>query len=548
VSVPKELHMRWIWMALALALWGCGEASDEDARGGDQVGHCTTDADCPRGLVCEEARCVDDAGLPPETIEPLTFREPAVVDGKLLILSPEAGSVAVLDPATLSIRTLPLPADPVDLAAIPGSDVVAVLSRGARSLSVLDPTTGALQRQALGRAFERLAVAPDGRFALAWSPDGALPLGGAEGVVALVDLQALARGEARPTIERAIGRRHGGVFFRSDAGATLDVAVLAQEELWIFDLDDPAAQPTRLPLPESHTALATRRHAASADGAFWLIGSLTSEELFIADVGARTLAPLLLPGRPSDLDVAADGSRAVLVLRDRSQVAWLALPPGTGPLEVRTVELPGSRCEPAPCTEAPGQATLSADGRKVALFGNARPTESFATLDLETGALTVVERLHKVVERVLLSPSGQTALVIHRAEPDSTASYPYERTVDREEGYSTVDLATGRVQLQLTGSLQPRAPVFREAAARIALPLVHAPTRAFRVDAIDTVGLVATPIPLGSEPEFIGPLPGTEASVWGTQTHPTGRLTFVDLVSRSAQTRTGYALHGELER
>lgn len=529
---------------LLLLLLGCGDSNSADDPGGQPpLSSCATDLDCPLGLRCESSECVDETGLRPEQPEPLSFREPIAVGGRLLILSSDGNFVSILDPIRRSIRSVTLPQDPVDIAPLPDGQSAAILSRASRTLSVMDLSGDpSISRLHVGRTFEKLAVSAGGRWALLWTPDGVFPSDGTEGLVALVDLEA----PSTPPVEKVLGRRHAAAFFR---GAD-DVVIVAQGEVGIFEVEGfgtTEERGERLALPESHTEPSIRQVRLTPDGSTVLIQSLVSPDLIRIDVPSRTLTTLPLPGTPSSLALADDGTRVVAMLRDVGEAVWFDLLPGGGVVELRSASalLPRRECETAPCLHPAGNVSLSQDGRWAALSTTAADVAAFAALDLESGDVTIVPNLQKLVQRIALSPEGRTALVFHRAEPDPTIADPYEREVRRSQGYSVVALDTGTAQLQLSGSLAPEQSVFAPGGRTVAVTLVDQTLGRFRVDAVDRVGLLSRPHPLASAPEHLGVLEGE--TVWITQSHPLGRISFVDLLDGETNTLTGFALNGEIE-
>lgn len=528
---------------LLLLLLGCGDSGPGDDIGGrPPLSSCTTDLDCPLGLRCESAACVDETGREPERPVPLSFQKPVAVGGRLLILSTEGNSVAILDPASRSVRSVAVPVEPVDLVAVPGRNAALILSKAARTLTLLDLGGPSLQRQHLGRAFDKVSVSADGSRALLWTPDGVLSPDGVEGLFALVDLGGLTSGQPVPVIEKVVGRRHATVFFRGGS----DVVVVAQSEVGIFEVEGFGSEEergVRLPLPATHGEPSTRAIEATPDGSVVLIRSLVSPDLLVVDVPTRTLRPLALPGRPSGLALSSDGSRAVAVLRDVGEVVWFDVPSSPSAevaLHTAAVSLPERQCET--CLHPPGSVSLSADGRWAALVSTVDHVDAFATLDLDSGEWQTLAHLRKWVGRVDLAPDGRAAVVVHRSEPNPTVADPYEREVRRSEGYTIVDLETGTAQLQLTGVLVPGEAIFSPGGRRVGLSLSG--EGGFRVDAIDPAGLLSTPHPLPSRIEALGPLEGE--TIWISQSHPLGRISFLELVGGTMQTITGFALQGEV--
>jgi len=546
---------RWALAAVAISIAACGADSNREADS-PGLGRCVRDSDCPTGLVCLEQACVADDGQEPEKPDPRTFLPPASSGNHVFALSPDANSVAVIDPLRLEVQAIPLPAEPLDLAVVPGEDAILVLSRAGAALSLLslgdDEPRLAIRK--LPRRLPSLSLAPDASWAVVWTRDGQALDAGAEGLVLLVDVGKLREGADDAAIERVAGRRHTDVVFRTDAsGAARDAVVVGKEEIAVFDLSDPASQPTptRVELPATHAELATRRVAASPDGAFVLIASVVSPDLLVFDVEGHSLGTLALPAPPSDLALGAGGRLALLPLRSASQVAWFSLPEAltdTGSIRVADVSLPGSGCDVPGCHVAPGQARLSPDGAFALLFTSAQQAKSFGRLDLVTGDWRIFDRIRKEVRTIAIAPTGTHAIVLHRPRPDSTAADPYEREVDRAEGYSVVALESGAGQLVLTGQVPPLDAVYAEGSRYAAVSLRSDAARVFRLDSIDLETLVSAPLRLSSAPEYAGPLaPSLEGRIWVTQVHPAGRISFVDLAARSTKTLTGYELNGEIE-
>ncbi len=549
---------RFAPLLLPLAFLACGMA-DGAPDGGildePPLDRCSTDSDCPTGLICTQSACVAEDGLPPEQPDPRTFLPPASSTNFVFALSPEASAVAVIDPARARVDAIPLPAEPVDLRVIPGEDSILALSRSGAAVSLLRVGDGAPRLEILpvGRRLSNLSLAPDASWAVAWTRDGEPLDGGAEGLLLLIDVASLREETPTPPLERVAGRRHSHVFFRSEAGVAADVVVVGKDELAVFDLGDPAARSgaERILLPPAFAELATRRVVASSDGAFVLLASIAEAELLVLDVEARSLGRLPLPAPPSDLAVSPDGAVAVAPLRASSQTAFFPLPAALadpGQLRVVTTALPGAACESPGCLVGAGQARLAPDGSFALLFTSAQPSRSLGRLDLATGAFAVLDRIHKEVQTVSIASDGAHAIVLHRPQKDSTAADPYERAADRAEGYSVVKLDTGIAQLVLTGDVPPRDAVFAPGSRHAAVTLRNDLAGVFRVDAIELETLVSTPLPLASAPEFAGPLaPDLADEIWVTQAHAAGRISFVDLASRTTRTVTGFELNGAIE-
>lgn len=534
---------------LILGALGCGDSADLARPGADpgQEGRCTLDADCSGGLICRESRCVSPEDLlPPDREDDRLAGRPVQAGRFLLTLAPDAGAVLLIDPADLSVQSVPVASDPVALLALPGRSEAAVLSREGRRLGLLavDGDLPRLVSLRLPRRYGGLALSPDGRFAVLFTPDGAPPDAGAEGLVAVIDLDALARGEAVP-VEVAAGYRHVGVYFR--AGSHPSALVVGKDEVFVIDLErtvaDPVLAPTRVVLPEAYGDVAGREVLALEGAGYLLLRSFASAGVGVLEVETARFWVVPLPALPTDLELHPAGDRVLAALRAAGALAILPLPAAlTSSAAVELIAIP---------QVSPGLVEISADGRLAALYGTQDGSERFALLDLETRELRVIDRLRKILRSVAFSPDTESVVVLHRAEPDSTVADPYERAVDRDEGYSLVDLDRGRTQLVRTGEAAPVELVFAPTTRRAALTLRHDPSRSFRVEALDLETLIARSHPLGSAPQFAGALAaqaGHGERVWITQEHPAGRLSVLELATGALRTLTGYRLNAEIER
>ncbi|MDF1562307.1 MAG: hypothetical protein P1V51_04645 [Deltaproteobacteria bacterium] len=544
-------------LALAAGLAGVAACGAGDALGGGEYDQgadgganfegleCSTDLDCPAGLVCQTEHCVSPSdGRPPEVEETRSFLAPAASADHVFVLSPSESTVAVIDAQSLAIETVPLPEEPLALALLDASETLVVLSGRGEALSVVEPTLDPprLLSQPVGRRFPALSLSPDGAWALLWTPDGHAIDAGAEGIVSLVDVDALAAGSPAPVLERAAGRRHTDVFFRREGLAFVEAVVVGSEEVAIIDLVDPAASPlpVRLPLPDDYTDLFSREVVPVAGGATLLVRSFTSPDLLILDIAGRTTTTLTLPAVPTDLDVSADGGLAVVALRAIGEVAWLPLPAG--------LTDPGLLQRAAITEVPPGQVTLAEDASFLVAFTTSEPSEALAWVELATGQVSVFDRLQKWVRTVGIAPGGGRAIVLHRPDPDSTVADPYEREVDLDEGYSLVDLAGPFAQLKRTAGIPPRTMVFTPDGLHAGVTLRDG--NRGRIDAVDLETLVTDTLPLASGPQFSGALPAGAAGadrMWVTQDHAAGRISFVSLAERVVRTVTGYDLNAEIE-
>ncbi len=564
----RQRSSRW-WVlvaAQALVLAGCESAGafgrfvpngDEASDGGfgmvpnggggtGGTGGQGAGCPCASGFVCEGNVCVP---VERETNSGLGEAPPVATPRYVYALNPTASSVARIDPASLLIEAVTVGPSPVALEALPGEDAALVLSPGDGSLSLLDSRTlpTRVVRVPLGRELQRLTVSPDGKFAVAWPSTTAGPTSGAEGVFTLVDVAAVRRGAplAQQRFERSGGYRITHVVFQTEAGAATKLHVFAKATVSTFDLRDTAAAPRRLMLPASMSAdVSSREVAATADGRVIMLRSTTAPEL--ASFDGVQLTVLALPAIATDLDLLSDGTGAVAALRSLGSVGFLPLPATSvdgGTLRVYPVADGGvgQVALPPPSSDA---------GLFAVTYSNVGTDEGYAKVDLATGQVTRVA-LEKWVNEISLSPDGLTAFVLHRANPSPTTTDPYEAAVDRDQGFSVVDLATGFWQLKRTGTTRPTRYAFSPRGGYLGVALRNDALKRHSLEAVNLTSLVTTSLPLSSTPLFMGTVPEapsiTPHRVFVSQEHPGGRISVIQLDTGQVRTATGFTLNGEIE-
>lgn len=530
---------------------GAGGGAGGGQGGGSDAGNlpsCVTSKDCPLSHTCEKNTCV-----PPEaeTNRTLQGRPPVATPNYVYALNPGADSVARIDPRTLEIEAIPVGPNPLDLAALPGVDAAVVLSFGDGTITLIDSTVfpSRLARLELGRQHARLAVSPDGAFAIAYPHADFAPSAGAEGIVTVIDLRALLAGQpaSKTRFERAAGYRVTDVLFRVEGGVATRAYVVAKSSLSVIELKDLAQStlPTRLELPASLSAdVHSREVVADRNAASVIFRSTAAPELAYFD--GATIRTVALSEVATDLELLPDGSAAVAALRVAKQLALIEIPADLlDPSGIALLDTGGAAVGQVAIPASPSPA-----GSFALLFTNASEDESFARVDLPGGRVTQY-RLEKLVDEIAISPDGLSAVIVHKPQPNSSATDPYERAVDADQGYSIFDLTTGYSQLKRTGKAVPAPLAFSPLGGYLGVALKDDSARRFSLDAVNLRSLVANTVPLASVPLFMGPVPAAAGSsphrVFVSQQHPAGRISVVNLDDGQIRTATGFTLNSEIE-
>jgi hypothetical protein len=224
------------------------------------------------------------------------------------------------------------------------------------------------------------------------------------------------------------------------------------------------------------------------------------------------------------------------VLRDAKQLAIVDVPADAiDPSGVDIVDLSDATL---------GSLTLSADGTRGVLYTN-------ATLDLR---LTLVQLnapgyphttwpLQKAVRAVGVSPNGASALVLHAKVPgDPTTATDFDDFIAESYAYSLVDLGSGFAKLEIT-PVDPGNFVFAPDSSKLYVALAGDTTKQLQV--VDVQDGITTTDNLGSPPDDVGILPDANQA-FVSQTHPLGRVSFVDFTTDAMRTVTGFDLNSQV--
>jgi DNA-binding beta-propeller fold protein YncE len=556
------------WLAALVAItatatWSCGAGSYGDGGasapdGGPGTPECASSNECPTGWTCSEfGVCLpppelpgDGGVLPPPEVE-YELGAPVSSLRYVYVAMTAQDALARIDGTTLEVGSLHVGEQPEVVAAAPGSDTAVVLDSIHGVATIVRPVAEANQEIDLPTLpnLNRVDIDPTGRHAVAWFDleKAVRDHGGLDGVDRIgsfQDVTILRLPPAEPVaVDLTVGFRPRAVAFDRDGArayvvtedgvSVVDLAAVTDDRPTIVApiavSADPFADPAAMEVAVTPTG--ERAVVREAGRAELRIVTLTG-------AGAGSVQILAMPSEPTDVDLAADGSRAYAVLRDSSALAVVTLPAGAEP-GVEIVELGG-----APV----GSLSLAGDGRRGILYTNASDAEQVTVVELDQPGFPHRHfPLQKSVRAVHLAPDGTTAVIVHAKAPgDPRDAATFDELIDRSFGYSVFDLDQGFAKLEIT-PVDPGALAFAPTAPRAYLAL----------DGGDTEGAVATlqileldtgvvrSLQLGSPPDAVGVLPGAGVA-FVSQRHPLGRVSFLPIAGGPVRTVTGFDLNSRI--
>lgn len=206
-------------------------------------------------LLLSSTCCLPLLGCPltePPDFSTASALGPLAIGDHLVIGDDDSEAVVVLDlddGRLVASRRLAMSGAPSLIAALPDARTALVLSKEARTLDVLATSDGDRRTLDLGAPFEGLALAPDGRAAIAYYPPGtASAVFHNENEIALVDLTPSARTSVTRRTLASLGGAPRAIAMSPLAGTRRYAFVLSDEHVAVLALDAPSMPERSVPL------------------------------------------------------------------------------------------------------------------------------------------------------------------------------------------------------------------------------------------------------------------------------------------------------------
>ena len=541
------------------------EAADSAFRGGEGDGFGGT-----TGTGATAGSGGTGGPITPPEVENESYTAPAVSGQWIWTANPESGRVAVIDAVTTRITTANAGLAPTHLAPLRGNgddqSGAVVINVGSQDLSVLRATAGVVTSAEivpLGAPANRLSMSPSTRFAIAWSdasrvmpaPD---PTEGMQDVT-IVDLEA-----SPPATRRlSVGYRPNRVFVSTDESHAY---VVTEPSVSVIELggEDTARVIRDVEVTSNPTEAASARDVTvTPNGALFFVRRNDSATVDVVSLDGGPQVSVTLPGVVTDLDLSSDGRSAFAVVRG----APASAPPtggttgdpgaagagepggepgmggeggggGGGPVEstVAVLPIPGilqaTEFPMFPISGVVGSIDLAPAGDTAVLFTNATQSDRVVLFETETGRNRTVV-LHAPVDAALLSPDGAHAVVLLKQAPGST----------KPGGFALVPVKD-RLPPKIIGTDAPPASVAISETRAFVTVTGKAPDGTNLPNGVYFARmpeLSAELVRLASEPLAAALMPDAGKG-FVAQSHPEGRITFLDLASGDARTITGFEL------
>ena len=462
---------------------------------------------------------------PPEQEDDFLALAPAATDAYVFVANPDRATVTRISVPGLQVETRAVGADPVAVVTTEDYQHAITLNVGSDDVSIIDAATFGVTTVAIRENMNRISLAPDGVWAMAWYDPDADQEGQNDGVHSFneVSFVNLVTGVHAPL---AVGFNPHGVEWTPDGRLAL---VISDGTLAVINLTASALEPHLIDIAaDPLDAPPAEEVVLTTDGRYAFVRQFGANDILCVSLDDLTVDVFPAGSNPTDLDLAPDGAQVTVVARGSQEIlTWDAVDPFGAP---DVVELPSD--------SQYGSVVYAGDGAQAVLYTNASAVPRYGLWDTASG--TITERtLVKPVSSIGLSPNGGSLIVFHTktdadgAEADSPFKGKWALTlVDMDDqrqnpmvlaaeptGYATTD--DGRYgYFIMDGEPYLETLVFDS--------------------------LLYEEVQLKSPPIFVGALPGTTIA-WASQEYDLGRISFADSDAGTLDTVTGFELNAEID-
>lgn len=264
----------------------------------------------------------------PEEEKDYEFTLPAVVDGKVYVANETLNTVAVIDSATLSIKTVNVGFRPTQVVGPTTLDAqrarITVLNEGSSSVTIIDPQANTTITRSVMPNANSLTASPAGDVAVAWYDDRKMgPVGDLSSISVVKDGQVFAV---------AVGFHVTDVRFSADGQKLIvlsddGVSIIATDQINGDTLAPPVAT-----LPPLLQDVDPRDLEVILDrlGRYAITRVSSARAVVLLDIEQATHHVVYLPEVPTDIDVIDDGQslEALVMLRNNRIALRMTMPEG----------------------------------------------------------------------------------------------------------------------------------------------------------------------------------------------------------------------------
>lgn len=466
---------------------------------------------------------------PPEQELESSFKAPVATGRYVWTANPDSGRVALIDAFSYEVQVVEAGFQPTYLAAVSkpedDRDVAIVLNTGSLDATLFSVRAGGIDSftAKVHRGANAWALSPSGRWAIAWTDYRVVteldPTDGFQDLT-VIDLSA-----SSPKATRlSVGFRPTRLFF--DAGED-HVYVVTEPGISTLDLGDDPRVGLLLPLDQDEFDTPTGRDVTvTPDGGHAFVRREGSPDIEILDLGDGSRRSLSLSGPVTDLDLTDDGTRGVAVVRSSSEAVLF---------DVDEILADTSNFSVVPILGATvGSVSLPADPRRALLYSNAIGSDRVVILNLEAGDDFLNQRAVALKAPVLaVFPTRDASHAVSLMTPPTNSS--------KAGAFGLIPVDTALAPKIVGTDASPRQVAVSPDGTRAVVTVRDDTRQMYGAYLARMPSLQVDYQPLASPPLAVGVVPAADRA-FIAQSHPEGRITFIDLEDGSARTLTGFEL------
>ncbi|MEZ4369422.1 MAG: hypothetical protein R3B07_01295 [Polyangiaceae bacterium] len=537
----RDQQLRFGWPAFVagcalLSLWqlNCGDSGSNDSGGGGGFGGTQTGGGTGGGNSGTNGGSGGSGGTggqepPPEQELESSFKAPVATGRYVWTANPDSGRVALIDALSFEVQVVEAGFQPTYLAAVSkpedDRDVAIVLNTGS-----LDATLFSVRKDGIDsysakvhRGANAWALSASGRWAVAWSDYRAVtnpdPTDGFQ------DLTVLDLSTPTPTPTRlSVGFRPTRLFFDGDE---THVFVVTEPGISTLELNDSPSVGLLVPLDQDQFDTPTGRDVTvTPDGGHAFVRREGSPQVEIIDLTDGSRSSLVLSAPVTDLDLTPDGSRGVAVVRANSEVVLF---------DVAEVLADSTQFTVVPITGATvGSVSLPSDARRALLYSNAVGSDRVVILNLEPGEHFLEQRAVALKAPVLaVFPTEDAAHAVSLMTRPSGSN--------KAGAFGVIPVDTPLAPKIVGTDAAPQQVAVSPDGTRAVVTVRDDATKIFGAYLARMPSLQVDYQPLSSPPLAVGVVPAADRA-FIAQSHPEGRITFIDFTDGSSRTLTGFEL------
>ena len=468
----------------------------------------------------------NDDGLGSETEDASPILLPATTNQFVFVANPDRNTVTRIDVEELTVITAEVGRNPILVET--SSDYSKAISFNAESdsISIIDAVSMDVRNVDIRADLNQMKLSPDGKWVICYhdlnAEEGGSSSGGAISfnAISIVNLETFEHTEA------VVGSHPHDVQFTEDSSLAV---VIADDYLATIDFTQENPNPSRIAIandlinpPKAEEVL------LDPAGRYALVRQYAVDQLVLVDLQTNVVSMLDVGANPTDMDVSADGSQAFVVARVDKEI-WIY------DLEDPTIT---PEVLPLPEDEVFGSLLLSPSGAQGILFSTVSGESKIGIWDRNTNEITI-RGLVKPISGVEINPTSDTAIVFH---PQENGDIDSSSQFYNKFGISLVDMED----------------LFSSAYQLVSEPISFAHTPDGKLgfytmenmpylEILDYQTFVPNEIQLPSNPVHLGSLPDTN-TVFVSQEHHLGRISFYNSDEEKLQTITGFELNSAIEQ